>query len=99
MLTNHFFRDIYNDHWGDPENPHAVEPCRTVDRDHIAASGILGHLRRLFRRRRDRPSAWSFTIPSKASEDDDQATADLRHQCDATQPKFLAIAKALSRNC
>lgn len=99
MLTNHLFKDLYNDRWGDPENPDAVEPCRTADRDGGTARTVFARLRRLFGHGRKGPSAWSFTIPSETPEADGQAATDLRHQCDATQPKFLAIAKALSRNC
>ena len=99
MLTNHFFKDLYSDRWGDPDNPNAAEPSSTADKDLNAAQGILGRLRRLFDRRRNRPSAWSFTIPSEPPEVESDATADHRDQCDVMQPKFLNIAKALSRNC
>lgn len=99
MLTNHFFKDLYDDRWGDPENPDAVEPSRAVDKDRTAGRGIIARVQRIFRNRRKRPSAWSFTIPSKTSEAESDPYMDHRNQCDAMQPKFLNIAKALSRNC
>ena len=99
MFTNHFYRDLYHDRWGDPENSNAVEPSPIVDTDRIAARGIVDRLHRFFRRRRERPSAWSFTIPSETSEAASDRYVGDGNQCDAMQPRFLAIAKALSRNC
>ncbi|HEY0121434.1 MAG TPA: hypothetical protein VGC14_06700 [Rhizobium sp.] len=99
MLTNDFFKDLYNDRWGDPAKQNAVEPYLSDDKDHVAAQGILGRLACLFRRRRKRPSAWSFTIPSETSDTESDASSRHRNQCDIMQPKFLNVAKALSRNC
>ncbi|OCI91950.1 hypothetical protein A6U86_20795 [Rhizobium sp. AC27/96] len=99
MSTNHFFKDLYFDRWGDPKNPNAVEPCSTADKDRVATHGILDRLRHIFRRSRKRPSAWSFTIPSETSLAESDADVGHCNPCDAAQPKFLAIAKALSRNC
>lgn len=100
MLTNYFFKDLYNDRWGDPDSPDATEPRPATYKDSGDELGFLNRLRRLFRRRRpDRPSAWSFTIPSERPEAEDDMTVDHRHQCDAMQPKFLNLARALSRNC
>lgn len=99
MLTNHLFKDLYDDRWGDPANPNAAEPFSAADKDRVDAQGFPGRLRRLFRRRRDRPSAWSFTIPSERPEAEDDAAVEHRNRCDVMQPKFLNLAKALSRNC
>lgn len=99
MLTNYFFQDLYNDRWGDPENPKAVESPSKPEKDRAVAKGLFGGLRRLFRRCPSRPSAWSFTIPGEVSYVEGETSARRRNECDATQPKFLNIAKALSRNC
>jgi len=99
MLTNYFFRDLFNDRWGDPANLKAIEPPSGADKDRAAARGIFGRLRRLYRGSPSRPSPWSFTIPSETPDAESETSAWRRNECDATQPKFLNIAKALSRNC
>jgi hypothetical protein len=96
MQTNDFFKDLYNDRWGDPANPNAVEPHLPSDKARGGSQGIFGRLARLFRRRRKRPSAWSFIISSESPDPENGAH---RSQCDIMQPKFLNLAKALSRNC
>ncbi|NTH75676.1 hypothetical protein G6K97_00905 [Agrobacterium rhizogenes] len=98
MLTNDFFRDLYNDRWGDPANPNAVELSSPKDNDR-GSQGALGRLARFFQRRRKRPSAWSFTISSETPDVAGDASSGRRSQCDIMQPKFLNLAKALSRNC
>jgi hypothetical protein len=99
MLTNDFFRDLYNDRWGDPANPNAVEPSSLEGNDRGGSQGVLGHLGRFFQRRRKRPSAWSFTISSETPDVECDASSGRRSRCDIMQPKFLNLAKALSRNC
>jgi hypothetical protein len=99
MLTNDLFKDLYDDRWGDPANPNAVEPSSPEDNDRGGSQGVLGRLTRFFQRRRKRPSAWSFTISSESPETENGANSRRRSQCDIMQPKFLNLAKALSRNC
>ncbi|ASW05154.1 MULTISPECIES: hypothetical protein [unclassified Rhizobium] len=95
MLTNYLFKDLYDERWGDPCNPNAVDP--PSERGGKAdKQNVMGRLAQFFRRRK-RPSAWSFTIPSEASDEDGEA--EMRHRTGFEDPKFLAIAKALSRNC
>jgi len=96
MLTNDLFRDLYHDRWGDPANPNAVEPPPAEARGGCEP-GILGRLANHFRRRRGRPSAWSFTISAETSEMDDKH--EVRDYRQSEDPKFLTLAKALSRNC
>ncbi|MBB3612836.1 hypothetical protein [Rhizobium sp. BK602] len=99
MLTNHFFKDLYDDRWGDPNDPNAAEPASLPkDGERPASRGILGRLHRLFGRGR-RLSAWSFTIPGGMPEPDHGAFAGPGEDDEAVQPKFLNVAKALSRNC
>ncbi|KAA1185987.1 hypothetical protein FP026_00325 [Rhizobium tropici] len=97
MLTNYLFKDLYDDRWGDPGNPNAVDPPSSGDNRGAGGQGILRRMAGLIRRRRDRPSAWSFTIPSETSDADGEA--EIRPRTYDEEPKFLAIAKALSRNC
>ncbi|WP_037155383.1 hypothetical protein [Rhizobium freirei] len=97
MLTNHLFKDLYYDRWGDPANPNAVDPPTPEDKGGAGRQGILARLAGLFCRRRNRPSAWSFTIPSKMPDTENEA--DMRSRAGLEDPKFLAIAKVLSRNC
>ncbi|AYG64807.1 MULTISPECIES: hypothetical protein [unclassified Rhizobium] len=97
MLTNYLFKDLYDDRWGDPANPNAVDPPSSGDNRGAGGKGILSRVAGLFRRRRARPSAWSFTIPSETS--DTEGEPEIRHRICDEDPKFLAIAKALSRNC
>jgi hypothetical protein len=97
MLTNYLFKDLYDDRWGDPRNPDAVEPPSPEDKGGAGRQGLLGRLANIFHRRRKHPSAWSFTIPSDASDTENEA--EIRHRNGLEDPKFLAIAKALSRNC
>ncbi|ACM25036.1 hypothetical protein [Rhizobium rhizogenes] len=99
MLTNYFFRDLYNDRWGDPANPNAVEPSSLEDNHRSRSQGVLGRLARFFQRRRRRPSAWSFTISCESPDTENCTNGHYRSQCDIMQPKFLNLAKALSRNC
>lgn len=99
MQTNHFFKDLYNDRWGDPANPNAVEPYPPDDKDDGGSQSIFGRFASLFHRRRKRPSAWSFTISSGTPETEDGVNSRHHSQCDIMQPKFLNLAKALSRNC
>lgn len=95
MATNYLFKDLYDERWGDPCNPNAVDP--PSERGGGAdKQSVLSRLARLFRRRK-RPSAWSFTIPNETSDEDGEA--EIRHRIGFEDPKFLAIAKALSRNC
>lgn len=96
MLTNYFFKDLYDDRWGNPANPNAADPP-SPEGHSVGARGILGRLAGFLRRWRNRPSAWSFTIPSQMP-DADGETDTCRHARNE-DPKFLAIAKALSRNC
>ncbi len=95
MLTNYLFKDLYEDRWGDPCNPNAVDPPS----EHEGRAGRQNVLRRLtgLFRRGKRPSAWSFTIPSATS--DSESEIDVRHRTGFEDPKLLALAKALSRNC
>ncbi|GAC1041199.1 hypothetical protein [Rhizobium sp. No.120] len=95
MLTKYLFKDLYDERWGDPCNPNAVDPPS----EHKGGADEQSALSRLmgFFRRRKRPSAWSFTIPSEAPEAESEA--EIRHCNGPEGPKFLAIAKALSRNC
>ncbi len=95
MTTDYLFKDIYHERWGDPANPNAVGPPPGEGGGDAGRRGILRRLARFFRRR-SRPSAWSFTIPSKIAE---QENKHARHRNRYEDPKFLAIAKALSRNC
>ncbi|PST23116.1 hypothetical protein C7U61_00825 [Rhizobium sp. JAB6] len=97
MLTNYLFKDLYDDRWGDPRNPDAVEPSLPKDKGGVGRKGLLGLLAKIFRRRRKHPSAWSFTIPSEVP--DAEVKAEVRQRNGLEDPKFLAIAKALSRNC
>ncbi len=95
MLTNYIFKDLYDERWGDPCNPNAVDPPseRTGEAD---KQSVMGRLAQFFRGRK-RPSAWSFTIPSETSAAEGEA--EIRHRTELEASKFLAIAKALSRNC
>ncbi|MFB2567255.1 hypothetical protein [Rhizobium sp. IMFF44] len=95
MTTNYLFKDLYDERWGDPCNPNAVDPP-SEHKDEADKQSVLSRLAQLFRRRK-RPSAWSFTIPSETS--DEVGEAVIRHRTGFEDPKFLAIAKALSRNC
>jgi hypothetical protein len=95
MLTNYLFKDLYYELWGDPRNPNAVDPP-LEHKGEADKQSVLSRLAR-FLRRRKRPSAWSFTIPSETS--DAESDAEIRHRPCDEDPKFLAIAKALSRNC
>ncbi|AGB69652.1 hypothetical protein RTCIAT899_CH01160 [Rhizobium tropici CIAT 899] len=97
MQTNYLFKDFYDDRWGDPRNPNAVEPSSADDKGGADRQGLLGRLANIFCRRRKHPSAWSFTIPSEVP--DAECEVDQRHRNGLEDPKFLAIAKALSRNC
>jgi len=96
MLTNYLFKDLYDDRWGDPRNPNAVDPPSPEDKDDTGRWGIGARLTGLFSRRK-RPSAWSFTIPSETSDAD--CDAEVRHRTGFEDPMVIAIAKALSRNC
>jgi hypothetical protein len=60
------FRDIYNDRWGDPDNPHAVDVPPAGARPNRKTLGRLADL--FSRHRRNRVDAWSFTLPSCTSE-------------------------------
>lgn len=64
--TSFLFKDIYNDRWGDPSNPNAVDvPLPDHTDDKKRPGSILARLAGLFSRRRSgRPNAWSFTIRS-----------------------------------
>ncbi len=95
MLTNYLFKDLYDDRWGDPCNPNAVDPPSERE-GRAARQSVLRRLAGLFRRGK-RPSAWSFTIPSVTS--DIESEIDVRHRTRFEDPKLLALAKALSRNC
>ncbi|SCB38100.1 hypothetical protein [Rhizobium multihospitium] len=95
MLTNYLFKDLYDDRWGDPCNPNAVDPP-SEHRGGADKQSVLDRLAQLFRRQK-RPSAWSFTIPSETS--DAEGEAEIRHRTSFEDTKFLVIAKALSRNC
>ncbi|MFT4185023.1 MAG: hypothetical protein QM636_24225 [Rhizobium sp.] len=97
MVNDYLFKDLYYDRWGDPCSPDAVDPRSPEGKGVAGGQGILGRMAALFRRRRARPSAWSFTIPSETSDAQDEA--DVRHRTGLEDPTFLAIAKALSRNC
>ncbi|MBB6487632.1 hypothetical protein [Rhizobium lusitanum] len=95
MTTDYLFKDLYHDRWGDPANPNAVGPPPSEGEGNAGKRGTLGWLTR-FLHLRGRPSAWSFTIPSEVAE---RENTDGRHRNRHEDPKFLAIAKALSRNC
>jgi hypothetical protein len=97
MQTNYLFKDLYEERWGDPANPNAADPPASDGRGCAGSRGLVGRLAGLFRRRRNRPSAWSFTIPGKTADAEDEA--DIRHRASHGDPKFLALARALSRNC
>ena len=96
MLTNHFFKDLYDERWGDPHNPNAGDPPLPEHEDNAGGRSVLGWLAGLFPRRK-RPSAWSFTIPCETS--DTESEIRLRRRDGFEDPKFFALAKALSRNC
>ncbi|GES47008.1 hypothetical protein RsS62_62600 [Rhizobium dioscoreae] len=95
MLTNYLFKDLYDERWGDPCNPNAVDPP-SEHKGGADKQSVMGRLAQFFRGRK-RPSAWSFTIPSETSAAESEA--EIRHRTGLEDPKFLAIAKALSRNC
>lgn len=99
MLTNDFFKDLYDERWGDPANPNAVGPSSAECKDRGGVRGVLSRLARFFHRRRNRPSAWSFTIPSETPDVESHTSAGHGNQREVVQPKFLNLAKALSRNC
>ncbi|NLR98516.1 hypothetical protein HGP17_16985 [Rhizobium sp. P38BS-XIX] len=97
MRTNHFFKDLYDDRWGNPCNPSAAHQ---VPRQPVGEQGqrnVFGWVAALFRRRRDKPSAWSFTIPSDEADREDGT--DNRCRSELNEPHLMALAKALSRNC
>ncbi|MFK0162546.1 hypothetical protein [Rhizobium sp. NPDC090279] len=96
MPTNYLFKDLYDDRWGDPCNPNAVDPPLVEHKGRAARQSVLRRLVGLFRRRK-RPSAWSFTIQSETFETEGEA--DIRLRTRLEDPKLLALAKALSRNC
>ncbi|NTJ66657.1 hypothetical protein G6M50_07120 [Agrobacterium rhizogenes] len=96
MLTNYLFKDLYDDRWGDPCNPYAADPPSPEHEDTAGRPSLLRRLAGLFHRRK-RPSAWSFTIPSEPS--DTESEIGVRHRTGLEDPKLLALAKALSRNC
>ncbi|TXI89027.1 MAG: hypothetical protein E6Q40_02870 [Cupriavidus sp.] len=95
MTADYLFRDLYHDRFGDPANPNAVDPPSSRQ-ENSPGRGLLGRLAGLFRRRKH-ASAWSFTIPSDM--DDMEGEAEVRRRASSEDPKFLAMAKALSRNC
>jgi len=96
MLTNDLFKDLYEERWGD-SNPDEPDLFSSAGREGEGARGILGRLSTFFRRRRNRPSAWSFKIPSETAETESDIGVDHRAEC--LEPRFLNLAKALSRNC
>ncbi|SCB37118.1 hypothetical protein [Rhizobium hainanense] len=96
MLTNYLFKDLYDDRWGDPCNPNAVDPPSPEHKGRAGRQSMLRRFAGLFRRRK-RPSAWSFTIPSETSDTENEI--GVGHRTGLEDPKFLAFAKALSRNC
>ncbi|MFT3999890.1 MAG: hypothetical protein QM684_06610 [Rhizobium sp.] len=95
MTISYLFRDLYHDRFGDPANPNAVDPPSSK-REASPSRGFVGRLASLFRHRKH-PSAWSFTIPSEKEDMGGEAEGRRRASCE--DPRFLAIAKALSRNC
>ena len=97
MRTNHFFKDLYDDRWGNPCNPKAANQPLRKPTDQQGHRNVFGWLAGLFRRRRDKPSAWSFTIPSDEADREDGT--DDRCRSELNEPYLMALAKALSRNC
>ncbi|MFS8115576.1 hypothetical protein QD460_27975 [Rhizobium jaguaris] len=97
MLTNYLLKDLYEDRWGDSANPGESDLPSPASKEDEGAHSILGRLSAFFRRRRNRPSAWSFTIPSETPDTESHVDFDRRAEC--LEPKFLILAKALSRNC
>ncbi|MEF0941927.1 hypothetical protein [Rhizobium sp. BR 362] len=97
MLTNYLFKDLYEERWGNSANPDDYDASSPAAREGEGAHGILDRLAALFRRRRNRASAWSFTIPSEMP--DTESDIDVERRAESLEPKFLILAKALSRNC
>jgi len=96
MLTNHFFKDLYDERWGDPHNPNAIDPPLPEHEDTAGGRSMLGWLTCLFPRRK-RPSTCSFPLPCKTSIT--YISIKLLNRDGFEDPKFFALAKALSRNC